>query len=89
MRARIFCSGTDGAVRYAPGDECDRDSEWLRRALVNGLAEPLDDEANALVNNERMVRRYSSPSLVAAARARGREDADIPSVGAEKSRRSK
>lgn len=71
MKAKMLCEGNDGTAHISAGDECARDSEWLRRQLVNGLAEPLDDAAKALCASADSIERYRSPALIAAAREMG------------------
>lgn len=59
----MLVSGTDGHDHYKPGDICTRDSEWLRRCLVNGLAEALDPDAGKVVNSDHQRERYGSEAL--------------------------
>lgn len=60
MKARLLCEGNDGARHYAAGDEYTGDGEWIRRLLINGLAEPLDEQAKTLVATPAQVERYGS-----------------------------
>lgn len=80
MKATIRCDGTDGIRSYKPGDEYVGDSEWLRKKLVNGLAEPADEEANKVVSNPGQIERYGSATLVKVARDLGIAEDKIPAA---------
>lgn len=64
MKAKVLISSCfDGSKTHKVGDEIDTDSEFVRRLLINGGAEPADEAAEALLANKRMVERFTNPDL--------------------------
>lgn len=47
MKAKVLVDGNDGFRHVAADETYERDGSWIRRLLLVGLAEPLDDEALA------------------------------------------
>lgn len=45
MKIRTLISGNHGTGAFDVGVELDFDSDYVRKLLVNGLAEPLDEQA--------------------------------------------
>ncbi len=80
MKATIKVSGNDGSKHYEPDDTCTIDSDWLRKMLVNGLAAPADDAAQAIVDNEALVERWSHDALTENALAMGVPESEIPAL---------
>lgn len=80
MKARLRGQGNDGKAHYEPGAIVEIDSEWIRRMLVNGLAEAMDDVTKAIAEHPSMVERYRSEALVAAAQGMSVANADIPAL---------
>lgn len=75
MRARLLTQGNDGEQHYEAGAEYVGSSEWIRRMLVNGLAEPLDDVAKAVVDNPERHPELISGALRAEAQVLKTDDA--------------
>lgn len=67
MKAKLLTGGNDGSKHYDAGDTYEGDGEWIRKLLVNGLADPLDDEAKAIAESEFQQQRHGSAALKAAA----------------------
>ena len=63
MKMKMFVDGNDGIKAYTAGDTYTGDSEWARRVLVNGLAEPLDDAAKAIAGNAKQKERYGDETI--------------------------
>lgn len=64
MLMRILVQGNDGSHHYNPGDECASMSDWAIRMLVNDLADPLDDEAKAIVKRQKELNeQFGNPAL--------------------------
>lgn len=84
MRAIILCEGNDGHRPYKPGDEYVGDSEWLRKQLVNGLATPLDEEAQKVIASPQQLERYGDQGLANSARELGIKEENIPSAAKAK-----
>jgi hypothetical protein len=80
MKAKLIGTGSDGSRSYNTGDECNHDSDWLRRMLVNGLAEPMDEAALSVIRSKDQIERYRALPLIRAARAREIPDSNIPAV---------
>lgn len=80
MKAKVRVSGTDGNDHYDKDATVDRDSEWLRKLLANGLAEPLDEQARDLCEDPAQIERYRSETFTALAARKGVPDTHIPSV---------
>lgn len=78
MQARMRVQGNDGYDSYLAGAVASRDSEWLRRMLANGLAEPLDGEARTFCAIAFQVERHRNEVLIQRARELGLQDQDIP-----------
>lgn len=70
----------DGVKTRVRGGVYDWDNLWLRRALVNGLAEPADDATRAMLGKKWFIDRYRVPMLIERARQAGISDEDIPAV---------
>ncbi len=83
MKAKIRVSGTDGNDHYEVGATVERDSEWLRKLLVNGLAEPLDEQATELCGNVAQADRYHSETLTSLAVKKGVPASQIPALAAK------
>lgn len=45
MKIKTLISGNHGGGSFQAGEELAFDSEYTRKLLVNGLAEPLDEDA--------------------------------------------
>ena len=60
MKAKLLCDGNDGSKSYAVGDTYEGDGEFIRKLLVNGLAEPLDAAAEKIAGNDYQKERYRS-----------------------------
>jgi hypothetical protein len=58
MRIRALIGGNDGTQGFQPGDELTGDTEFNRRLLANGVAEPLDEQAQALLEKPELMERY-------------------------------
>lgn len=67
MKMKLLVDGNDGTKAYKAGDTYTGDSEWARRVLVNGLAEPLDDTAKAIAGSNNQLERYGDVTLGAIA----------------------
>jgi hypothetical protein len=80
MKAQIRVSGTDGQDHYERDAVVERDSEWLRRLLVNGLAEPQDDQATAICTTPAQVERYRSETYYSKAVKKGVPNQQIPAL---------
>ncbi len=63
MKIRSLMDGHDGFAPVKAGEIVERDTDWARRALVNGLAVPEDDQAATLATDERARKRYASGAL--------------------------
>ena len=63
MKMKMLVDGNDGTKAYKPGDTYTGDSEWARRVLVNGLAEPLDEAAKKIAASAVQLDRYQSAAL--------------------------
>lgn len=83
MRARVKIDGNDGITSYKAGDELARDGTYIRGLLVNGLAVPLDAEAEAIVASDTARERYHRPELRAVARELERSLREKVTVTAE------
>jgi hypothetical protein len=81
MKFRILVSGNDGSKPVKPDDVIERDSDWARRMLVNGCAEPLDEAAKSVVANKDQIARYRSNVLIRVAQGRKVPDEKIPALG--------
>jgi len=68
MKSISRVSGNDGHQSYDVGDAIERDSEWHRRMLCNGLAEPQDDAATKIAADPAQRARYASTALQTRAR---------------------
>lgn len=80
MWARALVDGNDGTQHIKAGTDCRRDSEWLRRLLVNGLAEPLDGEARSVCIDPLQIERHANAALVARAKELGMPASQIPAL---------
>ncbi len=80
MKAKLRAAGNDGTTHYAAGATCERDSEWLRRQIINGLAEPEDEAAKAIAANKEHRARYAVPALSARAKELGVAKKQIPAL---------
>lgn len=67
MKSKILCDGNDGTKAITAGSEYDGDSEWHRRMLINGLAEPLDEQAKKIAAHPGHKEAYGSAALKAVA----------------------
>ena len=65
MKAKLLCDGNDGSKSYVTGDTYEGDGEFIRKLLVNGLAEPLDAAAEKIVASDHQKERYRSTALSA------------------------
>lgn len=79
MKAKLRAAGYDGSRAYNDGDEYDGDGEWIRRQLINGLANPLDDAARKICDSDHQRERYRSQALTEAAKEL-RPAAEIPAL---------
>lgn len=80
LKGRLRVAGFDTTRTYAAGEVYDKDNRWLRRMLVNGLAEPLDDATRAILGKKWFIDLHRIPTLVEKARQAGISDANIPAV---------
>lgn len=80
LKGRLRVASFDSVKHYLEGDAYDKDNLWLRRMLVNGLAEPADDATRAMLGKKWFIDRHRVPMLVGRARQAGVPDADIPAV---------
>lgn len=67
MRIRTLISGNHGGGSFEAGDELAFDSEYIRKLLVNGLAEPVDEDATLFMSQTDKHERYASASYQAIA----------------------
>lgn len=90
MKAKLLCDGNDGSKSYKAGDEYEGDGEFIRRMLVNGLADPLDDAAQKIVASDHQRDRYRSAALTEQAKEI-RPASEIPTLagGADTAKRGK
>jgi hypothetical protein len=63
MRIRALIGGNNGSRSFQPGEELDGDTEFNRKLLANGVAEPLDEQAQALLEKPEVMERYLSLPL--------------------------
>jgi type IV secretory pathway VirD2 relaxase len=68
MKAKLLCDGNDGSDYYEAGKVYTKDTEWIRRLLVNGLADPMDRQAEAIAADKDQKSQHSSRALKAAAK---------------------
>lgn len=68
MKAVLRVDGNDGSRGYSAGATYEGDGEWIRKQLINGLADPADDDAAKVVASAHQRERYRNASLIAAAK---------------------
>jgi hypothetical protein len=74
MRVRTLIEGDHGGSHFQIGEELSFDSDYVRKLLVNGLAEPLDDHAQEFMGKTDQHDKYVSAALQAVAAELAQEE---------------
>jgi len=89
MKIRLLGDGNDGSRHIVAGSEYEGDSDWVRRLLINGHAEPLDDQAHAIVKHPEQITRYKSDALTESAKSLAPLSTDQPQADQSQPPRSR
>jgi hypothetical protein len=88
MRIRALINGNHGGGEFQAGDELPFDSDYIRKLLVNGLAEPLDEDAIGFMARTHQHEEYQSTAFqnlaaeLAQAKQEAPAEAEAPQEGA-------
>ncbi len=78
MKIRALINGNHGGGEFQAGDELAFDSDYIRKLLVNGLAEPLDEDAIGFMSRTHQHEEYQSVAFQNLAAELAQAQAELP-----------